>query len=376
MRKRRLRSLALLFLALSLLSAGCWDAKDIEEREILTLVIVDKTETGYAFLVEYSAPGGAKGGSGEKTSGTFLFRKTEGDSLAEAREKMDSKLSNPVYLGAVHAVMLTGRHADEGIEEYMFRLRDINDYRKIVDILVTDEPPDAFTKLKSPKDAGGVGKALEDTMNSLVQSDRMFDSNLSEVLDSVTGPCECFLLPNVKITDDNIELSGFSVFCEGKRVGIISEKDSRGVLLMKVEKPKLSYAVPYDTGTATVSVKMHKRKIEPVFKDGQIYFHVSFSFGAELSNLSDDIPITQALHDQIEENLRMMMFDELSAAILTSQKKYESDYLGFDTAFRIAYPTEFRGMKWSDEYADANVDIKITIDFDATGAQDFIPRTD
>lgn len=374
MRTKRLRALVLFTLVFALLLTGCWDAEDIEGREILTLVIVDRSEKGYAFTVEYSIPSGAK--DGEKGSSSFQFTQSEGDSLVAARDGLDAKLNRPIYLGAVHAVVLTGQHADEGIAEYMFRLRDINDYRKIVDILVTDEPLDAFTKLKAPQGMGGVGKSIEDTMTSLIQQGRMFDANLAAVLDAVTGPCECFLLPNVKISDDNIELSGFSIFCGGKRVGTIPEKRSRGVLLLKVQKPKLSYVVPYDTGTATVAVEMRKRKIKPVYENRQIYFHLTFSFGAELSNYSNDIPVTQALHDQIQENLRTMIFDELAEAILTSQKKYESDYLGFFSAFRIAYPTEVRAMNWSDEYPDAKIDIAIDVDFDSTGSLDYIPRTE
>lgn len=373
MRTKRLRALVLFTLVFALLLTGCWDAEDIEGREILTLVIVDRTEKGYTFTVEYSIPSGSK--SSEKGP-SFQFVHSEGDSLVAARDGLDTKLNRPIYLGAVHAVVLTGQHADEGIAEYMFRLRDINDYRKIVDILVTDEPLDAFTKLKAPQGMGGVGKSIEDTMTSLIQQGRMFDANLAAVLDAVTGPCECFLLPNVKISDDNIELSGFSIFCGGKRVGTIPEKRSRGVLLLKVQKPKLSYVVPYDTGTATVAVEMRKRKIKPVYENRQIYFHLTFSFGAELSNYSNDIPVTQALHDQIQENLRTMIFDELAEAILTSQKEYESDYLGFFSAFRIAYPTEVRAMKWSDEYPDAKIDIAIDVDFDSTGSLDYIPRTE
>lgn len=374
MRTRKLRALVLFTLVFALLFAGCWDAEDIEGREILTLVIVDRTEKGYAFTVEYSVPAGSK--DGDKSSSAFQFVNSEGDSLVEARDKLDAKLNRPIYLGAVHAVMLTGKHADAGIAEYMFRLRDINDYRKIVDILVTDEPPDSFAKLKTPQSMGGVGKSIEDTMTSLIQQNRMFDSNLAAVLDALTGPCECFLLPNVKISDDNVELSGFSIFCGGKRVGTIAEKKSRGIILLKVKKPKLSYAVPYDTGIATITADVRKRKIEPVYENGQIYFHLTFDFGAELSNYSTDVPVTQDLHDQIEENLRQMIFDELAEAILTSQKKYEGDYLGFFAAFRLAYPTEVRAMKWSDEYPDAKVDIKITVDFDVTGNLDYIPRTE
>ncbi len=368
MRAKRVK--LVLLLAAALLASGCWDSRDIEERNIATLVIVDKTEDKYSFLIEYSKPSSGKK-NGESERG-YIFRKSEGASLIEAREAQDRELDNPGYLGATNAVIMTERFADSGIEEYVYRLRETNDYRKMVDVLITADEPASFAEVESEQSS--VGAAIEGTMESLTKSGQMYDFHLSEILESLAGPCNCFLLPNVRISNNDLEISGFSVFRDGKRIGSISAEDSKGVLLLLVKQPEMYYRVPADGSEATVQIRLDKRSVQPSYQDGTIRFTIDCRFDGVLSNMSENTTVTEETGRQIAAALQEEIAQDIFTAVQMSQQTFQSDYLDFFNTFRIAYPVEFRNMDWCSEYPNAAVTIRVSVSLDTSGVLDFSPR--
>ena len=354
-----------------LLLTSCWDARDIEERDIVTLVIVDKTQDGYSFFVEYAKPssGGTQGGPP-----LFAYGQAEGSTLVEAREALDQKSDNPIYLGAANAVVLTEKLAYYSIEEYMYRLREITDYRKTITILVTAESPESFSEILSEQT--GVGMIIESTMKSLVDSGLMYEYNLADILESLAGSCKCFLLPNVSISNNDIQISGFSVFNSGKCIGSIPKENNRGVLLLMVDNPRFYYTVPYEGGQATVRIEKRKKDIRPLYSEGRICFTISYSVQAELSNTSTSMTVSDEEEIEITENLKKMIAKDIGDAVQASLWEYQSDYFEFFNIFRIAYPVEYRNMNWLQEYPKAEMVIQVTADLDTTGTLDYVPRND
>lgn len=372
LRKKLSKRLVAFALLPALVITGCWDAQDIEERDIATLVTLDKTEEGYSFYVEFAEAGGSSSESGGG-GGKYAFYQADGPTLAEARQALDNKADNPIYLGAVNAVVLTESMAYYGIKEYMYRLREITDYRKVVDIFITDCAPEEFSAVGEGKSS--VGKLIEDTMQSLIASGQMCEgSHLGTILESLAGPCKSFLLPHVGIEDNNITVAGYYVFHNGLCIGTIPPEESRGIQLIREKRAELYYTASVEETEATVKIMPKKKKIEPSFADGKVSFLLSGEFDAILAYVSDDLVFNDQLSEELKRDLEKKIADDIAGAVYASQKVFKADYLAFCTPFRIKFPVEFRSMDWHGAFSDADFTIEVAINLDTTGGVDFIPQ--
>ncbi len=371
MAKKRAKLILFSLLLSALFLCGCWDAMDIEECGIATLVMLDKTEYGYRFFGEFAeaATSGTEGSGGSK----YTYHSGEGKTLAEARASLDSKTKDPIYLGAVNAVVLTERMAYYGIREYMYRLRDINDYRKVVDIFVTDCEPEQFAALG--KGETDMGATIEDTMQTLIKSGQMCDrSNLGFILEALACPCKSFLLPQVSIKEGSVVVAGFYVFKDGVCIGTIAPEDSWGMQFLNQEKAELYYTVPVGSAQATARLTMKKKKVEPSYENGRISFLLSVEFDAILAYVSEDIKFDDALTEEFKRNLERDVANLIAHAVYDSQKVFEADYMSFFMPFRIKYPVEFREMDWPSAFPDADITIEVAVQLDVRGEPDFVPQ--
>ena len=370
--KKPVKLILISFLLSALLLGGCWDVQDIEERSIATLVALDKTEDGYRFFVEFAEPSG--GGSESAGGSKYVYHQGKGKNFAEARAALDNKAKNPIYLGAVNAVVVTKRMAYYGIKEYMYRLREINDYRKVVDIFVIDCEPEELALLG--KGETSVGKTIEDTMKTLVKSGgRMYDrSNLGFILESLASPCKSFLLPCVSIKENSIAVAGFYVFNDGVCVGVLGAEESWGMQLFNQKKSERYYTAPIGGDEATVRLTLKKKKVEPSFENGRIGFLISVEFYAVLAYVTEEIEFDAQLTEELKRNLEHRIAEDIARAVYDSQKVYRTDYMSFCIPFRIKYPVEFREMDWHGAFPDADITIEVAVNLDVEGEPDFIPQ--
>lgn len=377
MRTKRIELFILAVLLPLLLSAGCWDAKEIENKKIATLVIVDKTEQGYSFFVEFVRnAGGSPSGSGQESDKSkFVYLKASGETLAQAREALEAKTNRQIYLGAVGAVLLTEKMAKEGIAEYIYRLRQDNNYRKVVDVIITGEEPEAFETVEAG--VNGVGMTIESIIQTLNdQGEPYHEANMGDVLEALASEQGCFLLPTVGFNNNEIEIIGLSVFEGEKLKGFIPWQESRGIKLLKGEEPEFYCVVPYEDIEATLKAKLTKRKLIPTYAEGKIGFQVKINFDAELAYINEKTEITEEDTAKLKTAFEQQLKQEIEETIRVSQQDFQCDYLGFYTPFRIKYPVESRQMNWKEMFPQAVISVEVTVRLDTSGNLDFKPQYD
>lgn len=210
--------------AMVLLTAGCWDALDVEDRDISTAVVVDYSNGEYFAYVEIAAvtskiqSARSEQGGGQPPSTNVV--KASGKTLAELRMSLDKLLNKPVFLGAVQALILTEGMADNGIEEYVYRVRQMIEYRKTMDVIVTPDNPADFLGI-IPANEMTVGFAVEDTLESLLDQGATFHMSLADLLEKLASQNPCYLLATLSVVNDQISLIGYTVFSAGYREGFI-----------------------------------------------------------------------------------------------------------------------------------------------------------
>ncbi len=365
--------LMILLMAVSFLVTGCWDSIRITEINLATMVILDKRGEEYTFTVELPKilPGTAEGsGSGAKSA----YIKGTGASFPQARDELETHLEMPLYLGAVRTLVITESAAQNDLAEYMFRLREDVTYRQKVILTTTREDPAALVEFEEESDSPR-GFAVDNMLAAAVESGRTYDKTTSRYVGDILND-RGFVIHCIGLQDNQLVLTGYSVFRSSKCIGFIPVKEARGLVFLLAKEPAWVYRVPFGGNYATVEVKVAKKKITPAYQEGAVRFSVQFEFEAMVRYVSGVLmfPLDEQAMQEISQNLQQALEEELRLTIERSQKEFQSDYLLFGEEFRIDYPEVYEGMNWNEEYPNAQIGLKTKVDLSVSPKMDYEPK--
>lgn len=360
--KNRCKLVAMLLL-ISFMLTGCWDAADVSSLNLSTMVILDRKGDELSFIVEIAkispaSKSGEGGGGGKKQ--TYLIG--SGKNLAEARQALDMQMDKPLFLGTVRALIITERAAANDLAEYLFRLRENQEYRQKVNIAIIQDDPQVLIEAENEADQP-VGFVIDDTIHTGQKNGHtcavMTEKYVNDIL-AKTG----FIIQHIGLVDKQIKLDGYSVFRDAKLVGFIPMEGSRGLSYMLSDQPIWVYRLPCDEDFITAEVKLGRRKIKSTYQNGRIGFQVQLDFKATIQYKSDVslFPLNEQNLQRYSEDLNQVLAQEIRAAIEQSQNQFQSDYLNFEEVFRLAYPDEFERMDWLAEYPKAEIEVSTSID--------------
>ena len=147
MAAKRAAFLALILIT-AFISAGCWDALDINKKSLCTLVVTDRQDDNFVFHVEVP---NLTLGQQQETSGPGYYDIVSGAgrTFAEARRDLNAKMDKPLFLGTVRALMLTEALTKYGVEEYFYRLQTMLDYRRVLEVVTTRSSPEEIFSVRS-----------------------------------------------------------------------------------------------------------------------------------------------------------------------------------------------------------------------------------
>lgn len=354
-----------------LIASGCWDSKDINEKLIITAIAFDIKEDEIIYYIELAEINKAQGDMGGSRA-KFTSIKAHGKTLSEAKKNLDEKLNRPLYFSGVRAVIFTENFANQYLVEYLYRFRADENYRKkIQTVITTDDPETMFTTIQEKE--ASVGFAVEGLIESLDESGKSFSRTTMRLIENVSSDYTGILMSCVELKEKGIALTGYSVIDNNKITGFIPVEESKGVVFLKADKPKLTYAVPYNDMNLTINVELKKRKITASYKDGQIGFDIKCDFDAEVLYGDQKTPYNfeKTAIKEVTEILKNMLLKELYDAVERAHAEYKCDYLQLDDEFRIRYPAEFENMDWKSEFPESIITINVSVDLSTTHMMDY-----
>lgn len=353
---------ALLCLAIApLLLTGCWDAREVNELSLTTLMILDKVGDEFTFTGEFPTimPLGTEGGS---STPKCVYLTARGKSLSEVRDDIENQLEKPLYLGTFQTLVVTERAARENLAEYLFRLREDPSYRQKVILAITREEPEAFTH-RDDKTASGSGGNVDEMLTSIEQGGRTYHKTTSAYVEDLLNK-RGFVVHCIGLRDKKIALVGYSVFRNAKCIGFIPVEQARGLVCLLADKPRWNYRIPFEEGFATVETRLNRRRIVPSYQNGVIRFSLQMEIEGMVQYVSqvELFPLNETALQEIKTQVGEMIRQELTSTVEQSQKEFKSDYLLFGEAFRIAYPDVFEALDWEQAYETAQIDVQTKLD--------------
>lgn len=361
-------------LLLSVFVSGCGDFKDINEKRIVTAVALDKKDNEIYLYVEIAnIEGGNKSESKSTGAGKkYIYVKSHGKTIPEAREALDRQLDKQPYLSAVRTLVLTEDFAKEYLVEYLFRLRADELYRKKTITVITKEDPKKLLEISNEKDVS-VGFSIEEMLKTLEDAGESFSRTTSRVLENLSDRYTGILLPCIGLHDKENSLIGYSVVNGTTINGFIPVEESKGMIFIKTDKSKFYYIVPYKDNKFTIEVSLKKRKIKPSYERGKISFDMKYDFDAKLMYGDKKTPYNfdDASNAEVTEILTKTLEHELLNAVEQAQKVFDCDYLQFDDEFRLKFPVEFEKMDWQNEFLKASFNIDAKVKLSGTWMMDY-----
>lgn len=375
MKSLRIRAytVCLIMLFVMLFTSGCWDSLDIDEKSIVTTVMLDCTEDEIIFYIEIANTESSASSEGEGSSGDdYIVVKSVGKDLVEARENLNVKLDQPAYLSAVRSVIMTERFAELHFIEYLHRFRANENYRKKIDTVITRDEPEELMKIAKERNES-LGFKSEDIIMTLDEQGKSFKRTTMRLIENISSEHTGILLPCIGISEEEIALVGYSIVRDNKINGFLPIEETEGMVLLKTDKPIIIYRMPYKDMNLTLEVIMKKRKIKAHYDNEQINMDINMEYKAELlyGDKKEPYDFQEEDAEILGEMLRVRLIEEISAAITRSQTEFNSDYYQIDEEFRIKYPLEFDRMDWYEEYPKIQFNYNIKVKLGTSWAMDY-----
>lgn len=366
--KHRLKNIFVIFILVTSLLTGCWDSTDINAKNISTAIAIDMKNDNYIFSTEIAKLIPEKNGNGG--SEKFTTIQGEGKTFAEARQSLNYKHANPLYIGTISILILTTSMAKGGIEEYLYRLRNLHEYRKTTKVVTTSEDPKELFEIQQNSDIS-TGHVIDSMIENYFKSGESISISATELLEWLSSDNQDFLIPNIDIADDTFTLSGYSVIHRAVYSGFIPAEDAKGIVILLNDNTKLILAVPFEDREATAEVKLKNKKINVEYEDNKLTFDIELKFDSVIKYLNNKILYGEKENEIVKKNLNEILYKEVQKAIDQSQKEFKCDFLRFNEYFRIKYPNNYKYIDWYGEYPKSEINITIENELDPGGEFDY-----
>ena len=346
------------------LLSGCWDARDINEKLIITTIAFDINNDEILFYLEIANIESGNSDANESGGSKYIVVKGKGKTLPEVRDNLETKLDKHLYLSGVWALIFTKDFAQKYFVEYLYRFRVDETYRKKGITVITEENPEKLFE-NAHKNNISVGLIIDGIVKTLDELGKTVKKSTILLLENISCSYTGILLPCIGLEDEKISMVGYSVINDSKVIGFLPADESIGTMLLRANKPKFIFIVPYNDINFTIEVLVKKRIIKPVYNEGKIIYNIIMKFRAELMYGDKKTPYNfdENIEKEVTNILTTILNDHINNAITKAQNDFACDYLQFNEFFRIKYPNKFKELNWNNEFKNisSNIEMKVEL---------------
>ncbi len=362
--KKRLFILSVCLMVLLL--TGCWDRKEVNDLAIIIGIGLHKTdddqlELSYQ-LVNPAAMGGGQQGGGQPTT----VEKNKGKTAYDANSKMQQKLSRRLFSGHSLVIFISEEMAKQGIRKHIDFLARHPNPRMRSFIFVTEGNPADFFKV-SPD----LEKSSSEVARELANLKIGMSVNVKDLLQMSSSLGQNVALPLLEIEEEppdtvGLSINGTAVFKNGKMVGQLDSKVTRGVLWLRNEVKKAAVTIKPENADGHISFNIFKSSSEliPKIKNG------NWTITVKINSIDDVVENQTTLNvmnpdivKKLEKQLEGKIDKRVRTALEQVQKDMQADILGFGQVFHRHYPEEWAKVKdnWKEKFPEVRVIIKSNV---------------
>lgn len=367
-----------------ILSSGCWDMIELEDRILPYSVAIDlKLEKDKEqaedkdFFISFSYPNiNALGKNATQEDMAYVIN-ANANSIFEARDEVSSRVHKSIYLKHLNVVVMS----EEVFSNERF-LRQILDglkrdfiINKMVNLLITKESAYdiMMKKLGSKKQ-----ESVEGLLISLLHNEQMSTSFTPIVLKDFIQYMDhkrAAIIP-LAIPEPEISLAGGGIFKDYQFLGYIDKDDNRNITLLNNQAKNKD--IDFDFKGATISLFLDEIKSKKkLVRDGEflkIRYQVEMDGEIHQYIIDEDRRInTQEDMEEIEKALAKIVKDEFTSTIEKLQKDFNADALGILEYLYKFYPKIYKKVEadWDSIFPYLDIEVVVQVNIRRRGLSDF-----
>ncbi|WP_371376591.1 Ger(x)C family spore germination protein [Sporomusa aerivorans] len=384
----------LLVVLLCLVTAGCWDRRELQERGFVMAVAIDLAEDGQAggsALESYTRREGSKplrlsvqvlkltpsGGGSDQPKGegkTYVLSNT-GVAFHEMVRDMLGQTSKGLYFEHIQAILISEAVLREYSLKQMidFWRRDAEMRWRTRIFVIPGEAREVLSFQPPTGEAGGIflaGVARLYTRNMNIASAQTDLGAISQVLDAGGDA----ILPRLEYKDNKVKVNGLAVFKKDRFITYWDEYTIKGIRMIRgnLKSAVITLNCPLHPGYGvTFEMFRHNTILEPHVEGDKIYFTLNTAWRGNISEVA-----CQQYHDTLDEKFQEKA-EELLAEEITHNISYSLniaqqagvDPMNFARYLKAYEPETWNRIKdnWEDIYPTIPLYVKARVSIQNVG---------
>ncbi|MDQ6422577.1 Ger(x)C family spore germination protein [Paenibacillus sp. LHD-117] len=382
--------LCVALLGASLLSAGCWNRREMNSLAIAVGMGIDKTGDQFTVSMQVVNPETLNPKTPADYSSIIEYREKQ-PTIFEALRKMTTSSPRKIYLSHLRILVISEEQAKAGISEVLDFISRDHEARADFDVVLArgtsasdllnvftqmDRIPSVkvFDMLKASEKAWASTKAIRlDELLMHLES----DSGESAVMTGI----QLYGNKDIAQTKENIQrirlpgvlkVSGLAVLKEDRLVGWLNDKQSAAYNYLTNNVKNTVMHIPCPSGgKLTLEIVEAKSKLKPKAKDGEVSMSILQRIKANVGEVACDVDLTdEQTIKELEKEAERKLGSMLSKTISQVQKKYGADIFGFGKLIHRKYPRIWEQMKddWGTRFSALPVEIDVKAEIKNLGS--------
>lgn len=378
-----------------LMTTGCWDRWELEERGMVLGIGLDKAEKAPPIpgvegeldargepvlnvtfqMVDPGQVAGEKKGGGEKGSPYWNLTVESAGSVFEAIREASTRANRSPYLEHVQVLVIGEDLARQGLNKVLDALFRENEIRKRVLVYVTPATAQEVLAVKPRQEGVNAVYLASLQENSKKTSHFPPRVDLGKLSRNIHEGGS-YLLPRIIPAKEEVKLIGAGVFKEDKLIGWLGGFESQGVRLVTGQvkggsvEAVSTRSVPGKKSLDVYEFMELQSTVKPQVQGGQIAFTVQIQTEGRLvehQNPADTLD-EQHLKDMEKEFARAIE-KQARLTIEKMQRDFQADVFNFGRALEERYPQVWEQVKnnWSEVFAAAQVEVKAQVNIRRVG---------
>ncbi|HWR43496.1 Ger(x)C family spore germination protein [Sporomusa sp.] len=374
--KGRLTGILLVAL-IAMLIGGCWDRRELQDRNFVMAVAIDTAEAGekpgqsqaakqtetfvqphgakryrVSMQILRLAPAGGDSQQGDsgKAGKTFVLSNT-GQSTFEILRDMLGQSSKPLYFEHIQAIVISEAAVQRaGIKPVIdLFLRDAEMRWRIKMYITPGEARPILEYVPPNKEAGGIYLAnilRNHPKNIHIAGARTDLGNISVTLDNKQD----IAIPRLEMTNNIVKASGVALFRKDKFVGYADEQATAGIKYIRATEKSAIITVPGDNPGEVVAFELfrHDTRLDAHVDGDNIYFTLDINMWGNLGEYQVPGKVKGASDPAFVRRTEVRTAEEVKRIVLYGKDTCQSmgiDVLGFNSKLKAHHPKTWAKVK-------------------------------
>lgn len=367
----------------TLLTAGCWDNRELFEISIITALGIDLAEDRNVVLtIQVLKPGAVQAGmdGGDGGSKAFVVYSAQGKTVLEAHNNLLLTINREPYYGHLQLIVV-----GEGLEKARL-MRYLDFFERYPEMnrqamMLTAQGTRAENVLRAESEMNDIPAVhLRQIVENAEFTGKIKPLSLHDLISfinlegrhPVMSAIE-FKTQSDKSSISDIQIMGSAVLQNDLLVGFIDTDQTRSVLIVRGVAENMILTVPHpDDPDSMVSIDIADciTEKEIHLRDGKPVASIQVKMTGLIGEVQDKgTSLEIATNERIQRKLKEKVTEEINEIIKLAQTDFRVDFLGIGELVYRKMPDYWKQVKngWNNTFADMQIEVAVEVDLQRPG---------